>query len=127
MPERRTVPSGSTSTCMGFPLIDSAALARPSHPPVFTFVLGGITIQAESEAFRILIRERQTGTPPSDVVSNVNLSGTPGRSVTSICPHGTITSKRRSLSGPSFMIARSEEHTSELQSLRHLVCRLLLE
>src|SRR5258705_9490315 len=28
------------------------------------------------------------------------------------------------LSGP---IKRSEEHTSELQSLRHLVCRLLLE
>src|SRR5262245_21480016 len=25
------------------------------------------------------------------------------------------------------MMARSEEHTSELQSLRHLVCRLLLE
>src|SRR5437899_7398255 len=30
----------------------------------------------------------------------------------------------RSLVGPS---TRSEEHTSELQSLRHLVCRLLLE
>src|SRR5205814_8898131 len=26
-----------------------------------------------------------------------------------------------------FRYARSEEHTSELQSLRHLVCRLLLE
>src|SRR5262245_21382943 len=26
-----------------------------------------------------------------------------------------------------FVVARSEEHTSELQSLRHLVCRLLLE
>src|SRR5262245_64939902 len=26
-----------------------------------------------------------------------------------------------------FMAERSEEHTSELQSLRHLVCRLLLE
>src|ERR1039458_10691960 len=25
------------------------------------------------------------------------------------------------------MLLRSEEHTSELQSLRHLVCRLLLE
>src|SRR5437899_3822135 len=25
------------------------------------------------------------------------------------------------------LIVRSEEHTSELQSLRHLVCRLLLE
>src|SRR5438045_8266343 len=27
----------------------------------------------------------------------------------------------------SFVSMRSEEHTSELQSLRHLVCRLLLE
>src|SRR5262245_64346331 len=29
--------------------------------------------------------------------------------------------------GPRLHSARSEEHTSELQSLRHLVCRLLLE
>src|SRR5262245_65978239 len=28
---------------------------------------------------------------------------------------------------PRLLPARSEEHTSELQSLRHLVCRLLLE
>src|SRR5437899_6228858 len=28
---------------------------------------------------------------------------------------------------PAATIKRSEEHTSELQSLRHLVCRLLLE
>src|SRR5258705_2786405 len=28
---------------------------------------------------------------------------------------------------PGFLQGRSEEHTSELQSLRHLVCRLLLE
>src|SRR5262245_63035623 len=28
---------------------------------------------------------------------------------------------------PAIFPARSEEHTSELQSLRHLVCRLLLE
>src|SRR5437899_8935341 len=27
----------------------------------------------------------------------------------------------------SLLVLRSEEHTSELQSLRHLVCRLLLE
>src|SRR5437899_8804393 len=26
-----------------------------------------------------------------------------------------------------YLLSRSEEHTSELQSLRHLVCRLLLE
>src|SRR5437899_6562757 len=29
--------------------------------------------------------------------------------------------------GDTVVEARSEEHTSELQSLRHLVCRLLLE
>src|SRR5258705_12198862 len=29
--------------------------------------------------------------------------------------------------GLTIGVARSEEHTSELQSLRHLVCRLLLE
>src|SRR5262245_63044685 len=29
--------------------------------------------------------------------------------------------------GRRFQVLRSEEHTSELQSLRHLVCRLLLE
>src|SRR5438045_7974804 len=28
---------------------------------------------------------------------------------------------------PAIFLSRSEEHTSELQSLRHLVCRLLLE
>src|ERR1035441_10746456 len=28
---------------------------------------------------------------------------------------------------PDWSVNRSEEHTSELQSLRHLVCRLLLE
>src|ERR1035438_10560388 len=31
------------------------------------------------------------------------------------------------LGGAWTYVARSEEHTSELQSLRHLVCRLLLE
>src|SRR5262245_65119607 len=31
------------------------------------------------------------------------------------------------LENPDFALMRSEEHTSELQSLRHLVCRLLLE
>src|SRR5207244_10987669 len=34
---------------------------------------------------------------------------------------------RRATSGPAGSPARSEEHTSELQSPDHLVCRLLLE
>src|ERR1035441_3248240 len=32
-----------------------------------------------------------------------------------------------SIGHASMLLYRSEEHTSELQSLRHLVCRLLLE
>src|SRR5712692_7133168 len=39
---------------------------------------------------------------------------------------GPMLSPRKSLTSPDRMI-RSEEHTSELQSQFHLVCRLLLE
>src|SRR5471030_3408379 len=39
--------------------------------------------------------------------------------------HGVIAHQR--LHDPRGRLARSEEHTPELQSLRHLVCRLLLE
>src|SRR5205823_14486249 len=35
--------------------------------------------------------------------------------------------RRRGLVPPSQVLLRSEEHTSELQSLAYLVCRLLLE
>src|SRR5437899_10035099 len=37
------------------------------------------------------------------------------------------TSKRANICADWLTNMRSEEHTSELQSLRHLVCRLLLE
>src|SRR5258705_8724811 len=37
--------------------------------------------------------------------------------------HGTTALERQG----ALVFQRSEEHTSELQSLRHLVCRLLLE
>src|SRR5262245_64544660 len=39
--------------------------------------------------------------------------------------HGVLT--LTSLGATATLAQRSEEHTSELQSLRHLVCRLLLE
>src|SRR5438309_6444688 len=41
--------------------------------------------------------------------------------------HGSTCIPRRVRSGRTCPIARSEEHTSELQSQFHLVCRLLLE
>src|SRR5947199_4237210 len=46
-------------------------------------------------------------------------------SATSCCIPNSSTANTRST--PGRRMIRSEEHTSELQSLRHLVCRLLLE
>src|ERR1039458_8749230 len=43
---------------------------------------------------------------------------------TRLTPPGLAPNRRPDSSGSR---SRSEEHTSELQSLRHLVCRLLLE
>src|ERR1035441_8695215 len=40
---------------------------------------------------------------------------------------GSILPNYNLLQKSSLHVIRSEEHTSELQSLRHLVCRLLLE
>src|ERR1039458_9804859 len=42
-------------------------------------------------------------------------------------PSRCTASPTSATSGRSWIEVRSEEHTSELQSLRHLVCRLLLE
>src|SRR5258705_12469829 len=39
----------------------------------------------------------------------------------------TLSTLRSFMNAVNWTAARSEEHTSELQSLRHLVCRLLLE
>src|SRR3712207_8460881 len=41
--------------------------------------------------------------------------------------YGSIRNSQESSPRPAAMIARSEEHTSELQSRQYLVCRLLLE
>src|SRR5258708_26644559 len=43
-----------------------------------------------------------------------------------VCPP-TKRAKRRKAAGEASSPSRSEEHTSELQSPDHLVCRLLLE
>src|SRR2546422_4599017 len=52
--------------------------------------------------------------------------GCPSRLYTSTLPRGTVDVDMSRTNAFSF-IARSEEHTSELQSRLHLVCRLLLE
>src|SRR5438045_9540418 len=62
----------------------------------------------------------------SDVqfVAQRNTSSTPRSGSLTIAGLGYMVSQD---GAPCSYTLRSEEHTSELQSLRHLVCRLLLE
>src|SRR5436305_7164025 len=54
------------------------------------------------------------------------VSGLPLRTVT-VSPYASDTSQSQPLAPARLARARSEEHTSELQSRPQLVCRLLLE
>src|SRR5262245_65068983 len=64
--------------------------------------------------------------PPSDAQLRVQQSSMCVRSWRRGCI-GKVDSPDTFWTSPSKPPSRSEEHTSELQSLRHLVCRLLLE
>src|SRR5258705_4163176 len=69
-------------------------------------------------------RRTLTELPPEIVNALVTaMPMTPGTYVCSLMPSSGASKNRSSASS----CTRSEEHTSELQSLRHLVCRLLLE
>src|SRR5690625_7228070 len=59
----------------------------------------------------------------SDLAPRSHRSGVPGSRAPRDCAGGA----RRPPRGDPPLLPRSEEHTSELQSRGHLVCRLLLE
>src|SRR5437899_8396973 len=59
--------------------------------------------------------------PRSTLFPYTTLFRSPGRTSSPPAPTTWLTCS------PALSKPRSEEHTSELQSLRHLVCRLLLE
>src|SRR3712207_7087358 len=58
--------------------------------------------------------------------ANTNENSSPGRATTVPKPRKTP-AKTKATNGNAVAQARSEEHTSELQSRQYLVCRLLLE
>src|SRR5437899_9604232 len=83
----------------------------PLRPPSFTLFPYTTLFRSESTPAFSMIRVSSSVTPASRPVD----------------PH-TLHQKPMVLGGgPRDYMVRSEEHTSELQSLRHLVCRLLLE
>src|ERR1035438_3749893 len=95
-----------------------------------TSLLGNRGVMLSSSGVRA---ETDTPAPTNGMIS---WSGVPGKSFFAmsgyrICLPVQVSNTRYSISPaePSGRphCFRSEEHTSELQSLRHLVCRLLLE
>src|SRR5258708_16994537 len=74
-----------------------------------------------------------TGSPASSAASRIrpesNMKGNSSASTCSGSPYSyqSASDKMTPSRYPSHQVARSEEHTSELQSPDHLVCRLLLE
>src|SRR2546425_5892674 len=86
-------------------------IRRPPKSPLFPY-----TPLSRSE-------ERPAPSPPVTAAGGRSSRGTvrrPGGA----CRRGTRSSAGTAASG---LVRRSEEHTSELQSLAYLVCRLLLE
>src|SRR5262245_62576301 len=68
-------------------------------------------------------------TPGPSALTRPTISwpGTIGSTGFDSSPSTTCRSVRQTPQAVTVTMIRSEEHTSELQSLRHLVCRLLLE
>src|SRR5262245_64224292 len=94
---------------------------RPPRSTLFPYTtlfrsLGGLVHLGDARRHRQQV-ERVVGEPvAADLEVHVVGRGTPG-----------VADQRDEVAGFHAVADRSEEHTSELQSLRHLVCRLLLE
>src|SRR5437899_9931859 len=87
-------------------------LRRPPPSPLFPYTTlfrsSALAVRRNDEPPRNLIRDLGAVIEPHEMEAEIDARG----------------AARRSEDPP---VLRSEEHTSELQSLRHLVCRLLLE
>src|SRR5205814_4376077 len=101
-------------------------LTRPTRPPLFPYTtlfrswqISTASSGSPAESAAIRLAKRFAASPLYD--GNAHCTNRPNASWSNF-PSEIVAP---GISRP--IRARSEEHTSELQSLRHLVCRLLLE
>src|SRR5262245_63682869 len=94
-------------------------------PPRSTLFPYTTLFRSLEEELAVTLRGRDvvTGLPKAVDVSSVELREAISQPVSELIEVVKIALEET----PPELVARSEEHTSELQSLRHLVCRLLLE
>src|SRR2546422_7594589 len=74
-----------------------------------------------------LVQASLAGTSVSPATFSATATAGPPVSATKLVGDSQTAATNNSVSTPPAVAARSEEHTSELQSRLHLVCRLLLE
>src|SRR5262245_37543170 len=103
-------------------VVDDDASMRESLQNLLRSV--GLRVEAFTSAQEFLRRTRPE--VPSCLVLDVRLPGLSGLELQQRLAAGDLAIPIIFITGYGD-IPRSEEHTSELQSLRHLVCRLLLE
>src|SRR5690606_41527151 len=94
--------------------------APPLHDALPTLRRAGHACHVVSSAQDAIESVRRR--PPDVVVTDYRLSGTSGTNGLDVLREV----KQASPDTEVILVTRSEEHTSELQSREHLVCRLLL-
>src|SRR2546425_9520199 len=116
-------------------------LSRPRKPPAKRFFPSGSLrfthqVKLRRSFWNVRSRNRRSRCPRGPVILYTRqqahactggLTSPNANSYAGICPLGCMYHSRNSSTSWSFANSRSEEHTSELQSLAYLVCRLLLE
>src|SRR5205814_9072776 len=99
--------------CTSFLTVQSCSLVSTYLPP--TYLLFSLNAPPPTEIYTLSLHDALPISARDGSLANSNANAKPGN---------TNTGSNK----PGFRVGvRSEEHTSELQSLRHLVCRLLLE
>src|SRR5207244_13430017 len=103
----------------------SVHLPHPT-PPLFPYTTLFRSVSTSPASAKI--RRPDSGNYSLAVAAVQGFTGTVDLSVTGLPPFVTAVFNPPSIAGSgTSVLTRSEEHTSELQSPDHLVCRLLLE
>src|SRR5437016_7404541 len=100
-------------------------MIRP--PPTSTLFPYTTLFRSDRLADRLRVGVKQGALGVAGKIESIECAGCIGRGNAAVAPDRHQAGREHKLAGALAETVRSEEHTSELQSLTNLVCRLLLE
>src|SRR5437899_9287372 len=98
--------------------LNTIAMLASNFRGIFTFLVARLLGPAALGIFSV-------AWSTTDIISKIGVLGLDNAITTFIARSEAVGDRARSRALFRIAVVRSEEHTSELQSLRHLVCRLL--